>query len=86
MLRASHVLTTCANVVIAKLEDVTKILTNLKTDLDSPKLSPQRMPPQQIRQHASRTESLLERRQQLEQLKVYGRDPTNADPIFTQDV
>ncbi|KAL1592411.1 hypothetical protein SLS59_009764 [Nothophoma quercina] len=51
----------------AKLEDVTKILTNLKTDLDSPKLSPQ------------------QRRQQLEQLKVYGRDPTNADPIFTQD-
>ncbi|KAF1931415.1 uncharacterized protein M421DRAFT_347047 [Didymella exigua CBS 183.55] len=51
----------------AKLDDVTKILTDLKTDLDTPKLSSK------------------QRRQQLEQLKVYGRDPTNADPIFTQD-
>ncbi|KAF2626224.1 hypothetical protein BU25DRAFT_492351 [Macroventuria anomochaeta] len=51
----------------AKLDDVTKILTDLKTDLDTPKLSTQ------------------QRRQQLEQLKVYGRDPNNADPIFTQD-
>ncbi|KAJ4992008.1 guanine nucleotide exchange factor synembryn [Stagonosporopsis vannaccii] len=51
----------------AKLDDVTKILTDLKTDLDTPKLSSQ------------------QRKQKLEQLKVYGRDPTNADPIFTQD-
>ncbi|KAF3038224.1 hypothetical protein E8E11_000953 [Didymella keratinophila] len=49
------------------LDDVTKILTNLKVDLDTPKLSSQ------------------QQKQQLEQLKVYGRDPTNADPIFTQD-
>ncbi|KAH6633065.1 guanine nucleotide exchange factor [Boeremia exigua] len=51
----------------AKLDHVTKILTDLKADLDAPALSAQ------------------QRQQQLEQLKVYGRDPTNADPIFTQD-
>ncbi|KAJ4350587.1 hypothetical protein N0V95_004638 [Ascochyta clinopodiicola] len=51
----------------AKLDDVTKILNDLRTDFDDPKLSSQ------------------QRKQQLEQLKVYGRDPTNAEPIFTQD-
>lgn len=29
---------------------------------------------------------VLERDQLLEELKVYGRDPANADPIFTQEV
>ncbi len=29
---------------------------------------------------------MAERDQHLEQLKVYGRDPTNADPIFTKEV
>lgn len=32
------------NVVTAKLDDVTKILTDLKTDLDASKLPSQRMP------------------------------------------
>jgi hypothetical protein len=35
------------------------------------------------------TGSLLnntERDAALEELKVYGRDPTNADPIFTKEV
>ena len=27
-----------------------------------------------------------ERDSYLEQLKIFGRDPTNADPIFTKDV
>ncbi|KAJ8110799.1 hypothetical protein OPT61_g6447 [Boeremia exigua] len=51
----------------AKLDHVTKILADLRKDLDAPQLSSH------------------QRKQQLEQLKVYGRDPTNADPIFTQD-
>ncbi|KAG9203715.1 hypothetical protein G6514_002326 [Epicoccum nigrum] len=51
----------------AKLDEVTRILSDLKSDLDTPKLSSQ------------------QRKQQLEQLKVHGRDPTNSDPIFTQD-
>ncbi|UPX15565.1 uncharacterized protein EKO05_0006009 [Ascochyta rabiei] len=51
----------------AKLDDVTRILNDLRADLDNPKLS-----------------SRL-RNQQLEQLKVYGRDPNNAEPIFTHD-
>lgn len=29
---------------------------------------------------------MLERDAALEELKVYGRDPKNADPIFTKEV
>ncbi|KAF1833704.1 hypothetical protein BDW02DRAFT_648208 [Decorospora gaudefroyi] len=50
----------------AKLDDVTRILSELKTDLDSPK------------------HSIEQRRQLLEQLKVYGRSVDNSDPIFTE--
>ncbi|KAF2830660.1 hypothetical protein CC86DRAFT_283893 [Ophiobolus disseminans] len=51
----------------AKLDDVTKILSELKTDFDVSKLSTQ------------------QRKQLLEQLKVYGRTVENSDPIFTKD-
>ncbi|KAH7562514.1 hypothetical protein BM1_02034 [Bipolaris maydis] len=51
----------------AKLDDVTRILAELKTDLDANKLS------------------VEQRRNLLEQLKVYGRSVDNSDPIFTQD-
>ncbi|RYO68243.1 hypothetical protein AA0116_g236 [Alternaria tenuissima] len=51
----------------AKLDDVTRILSELKTDLDVKKLS------------------VEQRRQLLEQLKVYGRSVDNSDPIFTED-
>ncbi|KAB2110822.1 hypothetical protein AG0111_0g1320 [Alternaria gaisen] len=51
----------------AKLDDVTRILSELKTDLNVKKLS------------------VEQRRQLLEQLKVYGRSVDNSDPIFTED-
>ncbi|KAF7679901.1 hypothetical protein GT037_001552, partial [Alternaria burnsii] len=51
----------------AKLDDVTRILSELKADLDVKKLS------------------VEQRRQLLEQLKVYGRSVDNSDPIFTED-
>ncbi|KAG9193882.1 hypothetical protein G6011_03917 [Alternaria panax] len=51
----------------AKLDDVTRILSELKADLDAKKLSAE------------------QKRQLLEQLKVYGRSVDNSDPIFTQD-
>ncbi|KAH7397018.1 guanine nucleotide exchange factor [Phaeosphaeria sp. MPI-PUGE-AT-0046c] len=51
----------------AKLDDVTRILTELKADFDGPKLSTQ------------------QKKQLLEQLKVYGRSVENSDPIFTKD-
>ncbi|EPE30325.1 ARM repeat-containing protein [Glarea lozoyensis ATCC 20868] len=51
----------------AKLEDLTKIMANLKQDLTDIHLLPH------------------QRDAFLEQVKVYGRDPTNADPIFTKE-
>lgn len=30
--------------------------------------------------------TVSERNSALEELKIYGRDPTNADPIFTEEV
>ena len=45
------------NVVTAKLDDVTKILTDLKTDLDTPKLTSQRTP--LFLTHDSTTGSML---------------------------
>ncbi|KAF2853285.1 hypothetical protein T440DRAFT_487726 [Plenodomus tracheiphilus IPT5] len=54
----------------AKLDHVSSILAELKADLSASKLS---------------TSPRTERKQLLEQLKVYGRSVDNADPIFTQD-
>jgi hypothetical protein len=75
-----------ANVTTAKLDEVSKILSDLKTDLDTPKLSSQRAPFYMLALYTRQANSHAERKQQLEQLKVHGRDPTNSDPIFTQDV
>jgi hypothetical protein len=70
--------------VPAKLDDVTRILSTLEADLDAPKLSPPRtLPP---KHHTSATHPYTEQQQLLEQLKIYGRDPTNSDPIFTENV
>ncbi|KAF2274701.1 uncharacterized protein EI97DRAFT_434932 [Westerdykella ornata] len=55
-----------ANSGTAKLDQVTKLLDELKADLDGPKLSHQ------------------QRKEKLEQLKVHGRSPQNADPIFSE--
>jgi hypothetical protein len=75
-----------ANVTAAKLDEVTRILSDLKSDLDTPKLSSQRASFQTPLPRRTEANLPVERKQQLEQLKVHGRDPTNSDPIFTQDV
>lgn len=51
----------------AKLEEVTRLMDKLSSDLQHINLLPH------------------QRDAHLEQLKVYGRDPTNADPIFTKE-
>ncbi|RDL40874.1 Uncharacterized protein BP5553_00853 [Venustampulla echinocandica] len=51
----------------AKLEEVTRLMSKLTTDLQEINLLPH------------------QRDAHLDQLKVYGRDPTNADPIFTKE-
>ncbi|CAG8953904.1 hypothetical protein HYFRA_00010865 [Hymenoscyphus fraxineus] len=51
----------------AKLQEVTRLMNELKEDLQEIKLLPH------------------QRDAFLEQVKVYGRDPTNADPIFTKE-
>jgi len=57
----------------------------LSSDLEKVKLLPHRKhEAQSVMEGQSMTE--LERDAHLEQLKVYGRDPSNADPIFTKEV
>ncbi|KAG9228762.1 guanine nucleotide exchange factor synembryn-domain-containing protein [Amylocarpus encephaloides] len=51
----------------AKLDDLTKLMGKLKSDLQEISLLPH------------------QRDAILEQVKVYGRDPTHADPIFTKE-
>ncbi|TVY47488.1 Synembryn-like protein [Lachnellula occidentalis] len=51
----------------AKLDEVTRLMGKLSSDLPDVNLLPH------------------QRDADLEQLKVYGRDPTNADPIFTKE-
>jgi hypothetical protein len=74
-----------ANGVTAKLDDVTRILSELKADLDAKKLSVERTLPSTIYQCHALIDR-IERRKLLEQLKVYGRSVDNSDPIFTEDV
>ncbi|KAF4632303.1 hypothetical protein G7Y89_g5823 [Cudoniella acicularis] len=66
----------------AKLEEVTRLMDKLTTDLQQINLLPHRM--QGPRSSEIQLTS-TERDAHLEQVKVYGRDPTNADPIFTKE-
>jgi hypothetical protein len=67
---------------IAKLEDVTRLMNLLSADLDDINLLPHR---EYTLDGVLLKLISIERDAHLEQLKVYGRDPTNADPIFTNE-
>jgi hypothetical protein len=66
----------------AKLEDVTRLMNKLAADLQKITLLPYRK--HTLRARVLKSLTSAERDAHLEQLKVYGRDPTNADPIFTK--
>ena len=71
--------------MLAKLDQVTKLMETLTSDLSHVNLLPHR-------QHSLPTEEYVlkltpaERDANLEQLKILGREPANADPIFTKQV
>lgn len=68
----------------AKLSEVTRLMDRLSSDLQQINLLPHR----KDTLHITCMITLLtdpERDAHLEQVKVYGRDPTNADPIFTKE-
>jgi hypothetical protein len=67
---------------VAKLEDVTKLMDKLSSDLQKINLLPHRACSSTL--FSSLPLTLVERDALLEQLKVYGRDPANSDPIFTK--
>lgn len=71
----------------AKLEAVKGLLEKLTVDLDKNDLTTTRefglLYPRRLQ---SILNFITERDAALEELKVYGRDPRNADPIFTKEV
>jgi hypothetical protein len=71
---------------VAKLKEVSRLLDQLSLDLKEDKLSPSRK--FTFRKKTSEDGLLtgIERDQSLEQLKVFGRDPAYADPIFAKEV
>jgi hypothetical protein len=74
-----------ADRVTAKRDDVTRILSELDTDLDAKQLSTERTSSAPAYQHLALIDR-TEKQKLLEQLKVYGRSVENSDPIFTEDV
>jgi hypothetical protein len=74
------------NKPIAKLSAVKKLLEKLTEDLNSNSLQPQGR--FQYAKSFGRlvTKFGVERDASLEELKVYGRDPSYAAPIFTKEV
>jgi len=57
----------------------------LSSDLEKVKLLPHRKHEVQSGMEGQAMTE-VERDAHLEQLKLYGRDPTNSDPIFTKEV
>lgn len=77
------------NVATAKLVAVTSLVEKLTQDLDSINLLPHRKKKETNPEHAimvTDTRDPTERDAALEELKIYGRDPRNADPIFAKEV
>lgn len=72
------------NYTQAKLAAVSNILAELRKDAENPTLSPSSMARYPLGK--SPTDGLTERDALLDELKIYGRDPRNADPIFTHEV
>jgi hypothetical protein len=70
----------------AKLQAVTTLLAKLKEDLDKIIMLPHRQHVVSMSSEMEADAKDAERDAALEELKVYGRDPLNADPIFTKDV
>lgn len=71
--------------IIEKLQDISTHLSELQEDLANRKLSDEGLIPSS--KHPSQSlSSYPERKDRLAALKVYGRDPANADPIFTPEV
>jgi hypothetical protein len=71
-----------ADQLAAKLEDVTRIMGKLASDLHTINLLPHRA---YLQSPGDLPLTSAERDELLQQLKVYGRDPTNSDPIFTKE-
>jgi hypothetical protein len=72
----------------AKLDEITALLDKLQLDLDKHTLTPQRKTfSSSIMKHA--TGLLLrkiEREATLAELKIYGRNADDSDPIYTKEV
>lgn len=71
--------------MLAKMDQVTKLMEILSSDLSHVNLLPHRQHSLPIVERVLRL-TLVERDAHLEQLKVLGREPANADPIFTKQV
>lgn len=70
----------------AKLEAVTKLLRKLTADLEKNDLTTDRELTGPISLWATVLTRAVERDAMLEELKVYGRDFRDADPIFEKEV
>lgn len=88
----STMLISQTNVHQAKLAAVSNLVQELRDDLKTPALTTSRklFRPPQVLNVASEASSShrprTERDAALEELKVYGRDPRYADPLFAKEV
>ena len=72
--------------MLAKLEEVTRLMGKLSADLQHINLLPHRTHIPNAEGSCEQYNNTYEERDALlEQVKVYGRDPTNAEPIFTKE-
>lgn len=75
--------------MLAKLDEVTFLMESLRIDAKENNLDPSREYDVLIQvpvRSGALTPELSERSARLEQVKIHGRDPKNADPIFTKEV
>lgn len=71
----------------AKLDAVTALLDKLQLDLDKHTLTPHRMTLSPTMKEASGLFlRKIERVATLEELKIYGRNEDDSDPIYTKEV
>ncbi|OBT63115.1 hypothetical protein VE03_07461 [Pseudogymnoascus sp. 23342-1-I1] len=68
----------------AKLADVKRLMEKLTLDLEKICMLPHREQDEEVDVHSTRLTD-IERDAALEQLKLYGRDPVDAEPIFTPE-
>jgi hypothetical protein len=77
---------------LGKLEMVSKLVEMLRADMKEVNLLPHRMQAIYLPGGKKKKKknviltSTIERNAALEQLKIFGRNPQNADPLFTPEV